>query len=67
MPKPKENGVGQRCPRCGRPARRLIRCSVCNDRVCVDQCTTDEDSVACKNCVSLGADEAAGLKDAESE
>jgi hypothetical protein len=61
MPAPKTSR--ETCPRCGRPARRLIRCSVCGDRVCVDQCTMDDESVACKNCVSLGVGDAAERAD----
>jgi hypothetical protein len=55
------------CPRCGRPARRLIRCTSCRDRVCVDGCVQDEESLTCKTCATLGADEAADLANSNEE
>lgn len=66
MPAPKGDTNG-RCPRCGKTTRRLITCTVCNDRVCKENCVFDEDSVCCKQCVSLGADEAAERTDDGSE
>lgn len=50
---PPEPGGKVKCRRCGRSVTRLVRCGVCDDRVCVEQCMITEEQ-ACRNCVTLG-------------